>query len=285
MRFRESFFDNFLLRASNRHALNDPFEVEPSQDFWLDAFIQMQIETDKYSGKSEDFIRRSVRASNMDSIKKIFIDRYDQNGIISFTETNDNLLMWSHYADEHKGIAVEFDVDNAFFNEMHISDDAYIGKVSPVLYRKERLAKLGDYLIEPYFHKSDEWIYEKEHRILLPLGDSDARWVDKEYFEKSTNKYFRRMTTRQHTDQLLSVERNFPIGVICRDYESAQYFYFMFKIPRDAINAIYAGCNISSEKFEVLKHKIKANLPNAKLYKANKNRFNYSIEFDEITDF
>lgn len=30
-------------------------------------------------------------------------------GIYCFTKSEDNILMWSHYANEHKGICLEFD--------------------------------------------------------------------------------------------------------------------------------------------------------------------------------
>nr|WP_280620826.1 DUF2971 domain-containing protein [Vibrio lentus] len=52
--------------------------------------------------------------------------------------------MWSHYADEHKGIVVEFHAHNPFFTESYRSLlFPSIGKASRVLYRKERLTKLS----------------------------------------------------------------------------------------------------------------------------------------------
>jgi len=38
-------------------------------------------------------------------------------GALSLTETPDNLLMWSHYADQHTGFVIEFDENHCIFNE------------------------------------------------------------------------------------------------------------------------------------------------------------------------
>lgn len=38
-------------------------------------------------------------------------------GILSLTSKNDNLLMWVHYANSHKGFVVEFNIENVFFNQ------------------------------------------------------------------------------------------------------------------------------------------------------------------------
>ena len=37
---RDSFFDNYLIRATNKLGLNDPFEVNPSIDFFI-SFCQV----------------------------------------------------------------------------------------------------------------------------------------------------------------------------------------------------------------------------------------------------
>ncbi len=40
----------------------------------------------------------------------------DTIGILCFTEKNDNLLMWSHYANSHKGFVLEFYPEHQFFD-------------------------------------------------------------------------------------------------------------------------------------------------------------------------
>lgn len=38
---RSDFFDNFLIRATNKLSLNDPFEVKPSSEFLADVCMKI----------------------------------------------------------------------------------------------------------------------------------------------------------------------------------------------------------------------------------------------------
>ncbi|MFS1423454.1 hypothetical protein [Shewanella sp. 10N.286.48.B5] len=84
MPLRKEFFDNFLIRGSQKYALNDPFELRPS------------------SSESEKSLAESS---------------YFDYAVISLSETNNNLLMWSHYADQHKGIILELNLNHKLFSD------------------------------------------------------------------------------------------------------------------------------------------------------------------------
>lgn len=140
---RAEFFDNFLLRANNKYSLNDPFEISPSIDCLPDVCQKEPYGMFRSCNPDdlESFLKSSPIESRWETIGHLF---YRSQGIISLTETRDNLLMWSHYADEHKGIVVEFHAHNPFFTESYRSLlFPSIGKASRVLYRKERLTKLS----------------------------------------------------------------------------------------------------------------------------------------------
>ena len=89
MPFRKDFFENLCLRASQRGGLNDPFELSPAQDY---------IDRLQRGGLSDNFFEETEIAFPNSNVNEI--------GVISFTENYNNLLMWSHYANEHKGIVV-----------------------------------------------------------------------------------------------------------------------------------------------------------------------------------
>ncbi|WP_044204224.1 DUF2971 domain-containing protein [Flammeovirga sp. OC4] len=105
------------------------------------------------------------------SLKKSFSnlrhEKYSNIGVCCFSKSFDNLLMWSHYGDCHKGICLEFDdsiepfskgrnviYENHFpsinLDEIFCNDD-----------EKDFLlvSKLLSY-------KSKDWIYEKEIRLI-----------------------------------------------------------------------------------------------------------------------
>ncbi|EJR0962114.1 TPA: DUF2971 domain-containing protein [Vibrio parahaemolyticus] len=163
MPLRREFFDNFLIRGSQKYALNDPFELRPS------------------SGEI---------------FKKLVDNAYYEFAIVSLSETNNNLLMWSHYANQHKGIVIEFDTNYLLFEnhkpypittydsdlETEVLDEVEInkrlsinsGEIQRVRYNSKRPSyKDFENILEHFLVKSDEWIYEKEHRIILPLVTAD----------------------------------------------------------------------------------------------------------------
>jgi len=83
--------------------------------------------------------------------------------ISSFSELNDSLLLWSHYADEHKGICIEYDIVNepseirAFLLPIIYSDTIHkVGFFEDL----SALKKIGSTLI-----KAKDWEYEQEWRL------------------------------------------------------------------------------------------------------------------------
>jgi hypothetical protein len=105
------------------------------------------------------------------------------------TEDKDNILMWSHYADNHTGICVEYDIKR-------LQDDPFTlcKHLFPIVYGKKRLIKrdidslirnhqdLKKAIAEDYCYDGDEelndilplfltkgevWKYEREWRIIF----------------------------------------------------------------------------------------------------------------------
>ena len=81
--------------------------------------------------------------------------------ISCFTEINNNILMWSHYADSHKGLVLEFSTEHVPF-----------AKAIPIQYKshlsQEEYPDLFDsnHLFPWYEFKGEPWAYEKEWRII-----------------------------------------------------------------------------------------------------------------------
>lgn len=74
-----------------------------------------------------------------------------------------NFLMWSHYADNHKGVCVKYR-----FNEKFIIDDYSLLKTScfkEVMY-KTSLTTRKFQLVESFATKKSDWVYENEVRLI-----------------------------------------------------------------------------------------------------------------------
>lgn len=81
------------------------------------------------------------------------------NKIACFTEVNDSILMWAHYANNMKGMCLRFDTekDPILFKNLH-----------KVIYSKFRGDNFG---FNFYFIKSLDWSYEQEWRIVVDQED------------------------------------------------------------------------------------------------------------------
>ncbi|WP_421171254.1 DUF2971 domain-containing protein [Aeromonas dhakensis] len=166
-----------MLRLSNQTSLNDPFEF---------------LLTESSSKKVSDILKRS-KGNNYSHVD--LIDTFWTHGVISLTETNDNLLMWSHYADEHKGMVVGFDVPIErpfdFFLDGQQPEGSHFAKVNYRKYRKFdgdiNANNLDTVRLHYMLGKSDEWIYEKEHRFVIPFYCADVLLINStnELYDKS----------------------------------------------------------------------------------------------------
>jgi hypothetical protein len=100
--------------------------------------------------------------------------------VLSLCENATSVLMWSHYSANHKGFCIEYDLSALS------GLDPRRRLCYPVCYRR-KLTDATRYLARRDFAdynnlfgvymcllKSDEWAYEREWRIVAPLGPSTA---------------------------------------------------------------------------------------------------------------
>lgn len=185
-----SILNDGYIRATQLSALNDPFEGTYCK-IGLSELARHFYDNDENEVK--DLIAYIEESKN-------------KVGIISLTESKDNLLMWAHYGNEHRGVVLGFMPVNPIIESVTMLQDLFIssdpwsdggyeytphlfsGRALPVIYRKQPRYRVDafdyDYssifgqgkdriLFEIFQQKSDEWIYEKEHRITLKLAQAN----------------------------------------------------------------------------------------------------------------
>lgn len=88
-------------------------------------------------------------------------------GILCLSECNDSLLMWSHYADAHRGICIEYSTSEEKLFGCSVDRVLYAS-----VYPEMSLADTPDleWVRRSLSTKSDHWNYEKEWRIFHQLG-------------------------------------------------------------------------------------------------------------------
>jgi hypothetical protein len=84
-------------------------------------------------------------------------------GVLCFSKTWENPVIWSHYADRHRGIALGFDINSAMAKEVTYTETrppfckADEPTLPTLLYTKHR-----------------DWQYEQEVRVYARLEERDA---------------------------------------------------------------------------------------------------------------
>lgn len=167
---------------------NDPFDMYPSYQILKRKIFNIQqrkyLQQKRYYKKRDANIQSTVM-SNKSILKTALISmRYNKNlskyGITCFSEDNANMLMWSHYASNHSGICLGFDIpldniplflNNNLYYKMKLLNINYTS-TRPILPLLQKNLTYENIL--PIFRdKNSDWQYEKEHRLLL-LGSEKS---------------------------------------------------------------------------------------------------------------
>ena len=108
---------------------NDPFDCQINADKTCSKACCEQCR-DAYGPQCDQFLFALSKLTldpgiNIKQVAKSTNDQLKNVGVCCFSKNNNNILMWSHYADSHKGICVEFEQDALFNEKIKFSDVKY----------------------------------------------------------------------------------------------------------------------------------------------------------------
>ena len=164
------------LWLSSRDAFNDPFDIK--------AKVIIQGGPDKLRNKIKELLKthkpelggiqrnqeiNRIMANQSELLKNInnSTEKSFKNiGACCFTTNPRNLLMWSHYANQHKGIVLQFEVAR---------DTSAFLKTLPVCYVKDYpiinwANETENEIRKGFINKFEDWAYESEWRIIHAVG-------------------------------------------------------------------------------------------------------------------
>jgi hypothetical protein len=133
-----------MIKVSKIGTLNDPYEFMPYKRY--------------NTQKRRDF-------------NKVFRSVEKKWGILCFSQTWEEQLLWAHYADKHKGIALGFEIPEDKLIEVIYVCNEIRTKIELTNDSKENEQKFLD-LAKIKFQ---EWKYEKEYRLLIPLAKCEQK--------------------------------------------------------------------------------------------------------------
>ena len=135
----------------------------------------------------DNIILRAKKEFN-NNIVKTNVETSEKARITCFSKRNDSILMWSHYADSHRGVCIEFESDDSIMRDVRYTDKRVhinINKALEIIFGYDfvnkkisyRDKKLMSCLLMPFFTKSLDWSYENEVRCLLSKDDYNIKGV------------------------------------------------------------------------------------------------------------
>lgn len=152
-----------------------------------DPSVPLNVKS-KFRSLSDDelseILLRSCRKTFDDAVEQFM----EQRGVTCFSEKYDDLLMWSHYANNSTGMCLEFDTSFPAFEK--VLPVSYVSELPTLEVAPELLSGDVDIIRGLFCVKSAAWSYEVEWRGIHEKRDTsfgyDAKCLTGVYFSDKT---------------------------------------------------------------------------------------------------
>ncbi|MBL0543901.1 DUF2971 domain-containing protein [Aeromonas jandaei] len=285
---KPEYFNEPTIKISQPFLLNDPFEKSLSEEAVELIVEEFMLDFEKLPNKdvSRDEMRKRFYG--------FFSTLTTMHGIVSLSETHRNLLMWSHYANSHRGICIgyksnflsslprpEKENDEGKYSPIKVNYDSCRFDIEKYLNEKPFFREMA---IESLSKKSDDWIYEKEHRCIIPFS-----WADKVILKDSPSSLSPEITKWVMDEDKFSYIKGNQFSYLSEH----SYLYGLFNkepnalllksISIDSISELYFGCQIDDDYMNDILNTLRHHNEKTKhiriyKYTANKNRFELTPE-------
>lgn len=183
---KRNFDKNTILRILNRNISKNEFQIFCKNH--IDYFFNFDEKNENFAFKSKKnylstieisqskslpyeigdlltIIKTNIEKTIIKSIREARKNQFSKVGVTCFSKNNSNLLMWSHYADSHRGICLEFDTNlEPFSKSFEVIYDSNIPVIeSDLLFEEEHTFESFKKLLS---FKSKDWEHEEELRLL-----------------------------------------------------------------------------------------------------------------------
>ena len=296
------FFDNPTIPLSLPSTLNDPFESSLSEDLFKYISTHFKHDIDKA----------------VENLKFTMSEYLNLIGVTSLSETNRNLLMWAHYANHHKGICLGISEDFLLHkSEMPFlyAENYYVrGLTKPqkINYDNKRFDTteheiidysrfksgefINDYIIKHLMVKGDEWICEKEHRTITPLGcfdeikniglNSNPELLDLLQHSIRLNECHKTSKTEEKYAFKDQTHKNLFVNLACnKRFNYAKGLLFLVSLKPEHVISLHLGHRFSHEEEKNIINKVsdpKHKLNHIKIYKRHVNPERFELDAYQI---
>ena len=242
--------ENQLFLASP-NSFNDPIDCRISKNYSLLDTDEKMIEYSeiiteklKYEILKRGFKPEEEKLRILKELKtdlKSFQENDDENtfaiqdkhiGVLSMSARYDSILMWSHYADYHKGFCVGFDEDK-------MRNAKLFGKGGPISYTTKfpQIDPRDERTIETSFlqthRKAKDWEYEKEYRLTKLFFPNEPTLNDRKV--SFPNDFIKEIIlglkiSNEHKEEIVAIARE-------KNIEVSQIFQYpyQFKLGKSTV--------------------------------------------------
>lgn len=141
------------------HFLNAKYGIAALTDRRIKIATIMEL-NDPFEFLAVDLSDRPFRWALMQTKKQLS----EKQGILCFSKTWRNPVLWGHYAQSHRGLCLGFDVPRDFFRRVEYVDERSAPPAEPDL----------DFIKRILFTKFSHWGYEQEYRAFVGLDEQEA---------------------------------------------------------------------------------------------------------------
>lgn len=224
---------------------NDPFDCRPRLTMDMSRLNRerylREMARRKFPSADRKTRKRLIKQAKIklmrgsEQIVKNTYERFlNTTGLYCLSEIKDDILMWSHYSNGHKGLCLEFDaIHDALFSHRML-----FGQSIKVIYSDERpvlnIIDIGDPIEyqKALLTKSNHWDYEKEWRIIKTEGEGGP---GVKYFHSSslTGVIFGALITEEDKQKVMNWITRYPTKIAL--YE-ARINETMYQVDIEPIN-------------------------------------------------
>lgn len=167
---------------SKPEAFNDPFDT---RYYVKERRYTHVLNSDSHNRKEildeEMHYLMPSQKKSLDKSVEEFKAGIENLGILSLARSHTNLLMWSHYAAEHKGMCLEFDrTESSLLADYESTQPIrYIDNypsLNPISILNEDESDILSIKKRILYSKSKDWEYEQEWRHILDSGNKLFPW-------------------------------------------------------------------------------------------------------------
>jgi len=246
-------FGERLIEASERIVFS---EVVPN--ITPTPLSEMLMSVRLHRGRhSREGMINMIRKGSMESAARLFDGSFDDlhsqvqnilchSRVFCVSEVHDNVVMWSHYADQHRGVVFKLrcidDLDNCLL------------AARKVIYSPDF----------PAFVNADEYARHLS-------GEQPFDWVP----------MIKNIAYTKHTDW--SYEREWRTHYQLLNQPAGDGYSFFKEDPK-VFEAVYLGCRMEAQQVTAMCDLIRQRLPGTKIFRGSKSTRQFILSFSEISD-